>query len=151
MPLESDDSVEWILRSTKNPDLAALKLKVIPVTISYDRIFDSSLLIQEFISGKKSDMNLAQLLTQIYKMPSGKLGKIFVKYQEPIDINEYMNENSKLRFDEQAFKLTKLLYSRHEKEMAVSQNSMVSASMLFHPKPELSLKKLSLQCNDLYK
>ena len=42
------------------------------------------------ISGKFDDISLAQLMSNIYNMRAGKLGKIFVRYAEPIDLNEYM-------------------------------------------------------------
>ena len=43
-PLRADDSIEWILRAQKNPALQKFNIKIVPVSIYMDRIFDSSLL-----------------------------------------------------------------------------------------------------------
>lgn len=42
-------------------------------------------------------------------MPRNKLGKIFVKYSEPIDIKDYLAKNVNMKFDGVAYKLTKEL------------------------------------------
>jgi glycerol-3-phosphate O-acyltransferase len=67
-------------------------IKVVPISLMYDRIFDSGLFAKEILSGKFEDMNVFELLKTVYKMPAGKIGKIFVKYHDPIDINQYVRE-----------------------------------------------------------
>jgi glycerol-3-phosphate O-acyltransferase len=55
-PTMADDSVEWVLRACMN--LPKLNLKIVPVSIQYDRLFESSQLTNEIISGKLQDLNL---------------------------------------------------------------------------------------------
>ena len=47
-------------------------------------------------------------------MRKGKLGKIFVKYNEPIDLNEYMAKNEGMKGV--ALKLTRELYQIQQTE-----------------------------------
>ena len=89
-PLEADDSIEWILRAAMNKELQGYNIKIVPVTITYERQYDIALLTHELVSGKKVDYNLLQTVRKIYQMPANNLGKIFVKYQEPIQINNFL-------------------------------------------------------------
>lgn len=57
-----------------------LNIKIVPVTISYDRFFDWNFLAQELISGHKARITLGSFLKQIYDMPTGKMGKVIVRY-----------------------------------------------------------------------
>lgn len=150
-PLEADDSVEWILRATMNPELAPYKIKIVPVTITYERQYDSALLTHELISGKKVDYNAFQTIKKIYQMPSNTLGKIFVKYQEPIEVRSFIAQNQQMTFEEKAFKLTTLLYKLHQKESPITHNTLVSASILFNQRPEVSFKKIKASCDNLFK
>lgn len=65
-------------------------MKVIPVIITYDRIFDASYLANEMVSGEFTQINMVQLLKQIYQYNNDKLGKIIVKYANPIDIDDFV-------------------------------------------------------------
>ena len=62
--------------------------------INYDRIFDASYLANEMISGEFQNMNMAELMMKIANMREGKLGNAFVKFAEPIDLNEFVEKNS---------------------------------------------------------
>jgi glycerol-3-phosphate O-acyltransferase len=42
------------------------------------------------ISGKFRHLNMPELMVRIYNKRKGKLGKIFVKYADPIDLNDYV-------------------------------------------------------------
>ena len=79
-PHKADESIEWILRSFENLKVRNYNIKIVPVSINYDRLFDSNLLVKEMLSGQFQDMNLYSFVRRIYNMPLNKLGKIFVKY-----------------------------------------------------------------------
>lgn len=67
MPLEADDSIQWILRAIKNnPKLDRLNIYVAPVAINYERLFDTSLFGEELVTGKNVDINVFQSLNKIY-------------------------------------------------------------------------------------
>lgn len=57
-PSEPDDSILWILRAMRNPQLGRYKIKIVPVAINYERVFDSILMTKEILSGKYPDMNI---------------------------------------------------------------------------------------------
>jgi len=63
--------------------------KIVPVSINYDRIFDEALLANEMVTGKFEDISMIELMKKIFYDPKNKLGKVFVKYSEPIDLREY--------------------------------------------------------------
>ena len=86
MPLYPDQSIKILLKSFENLQKCKYDIRIIPVCINYDRLFDSSYLSNEIISGKYQDFNFAELVYNVSKMNYGKLGKIFVKYAEPIDL-----------------------------------------------------------------
>ena len=58
--------------------------------INYDRLFEASYLANEMVSGKFSNTNMYDLTKYIFSMRKGKLGKVFIKYAEPIDLNDYI-------------------------------------------------------------
>lgn len=83
-------------------------------------------------------------------MDAGKLGKIFVKYVEPIDLNDYVEkyissvpaDNSKNKFDlsptdfeSLSMKLTKDLYLIQQREQPITMNSIIASSLLYHQQP----------------
>ena len=66
-------------------------MHIVPVSINYERIFDVRYLAEDTIQGHfKPQTTFFNLADKIYKMRSGKLGKVFVKYSEAIDLNEYV-------------------------------------------------------------
>jgi glycerol-3-phosphate O-acyltransferase len=69
--------------------LSKYNIYIVPVSISSERIFDSKLFADEILSNKANDYNLASLLKLVYDMPTGKLGKTFVKYGDAILLNDY--------------------------------------------------------------
>ena len=85
-------------------------IKIIPVSIIYERLFDANLLASEMISGEFGELNLFQLLNIIYQMPRNKLGNVYVNYSEPIDLDQFVEQNKKVSFYNQALCLTKNLY-----------------------------------------
>jgi len=59
-------------------------------------------------------MNFGQLLKRaLYDMPKGKLGKVYVKYGEPLDIHDYAEKSANLPFVKSAYNLTKQFYKFH--------------------------------------
>jgi glycerol-3-phosphate O-acyltransferase len=89
--------------------VSSCKFKIVPVSINYERIFDESLLASEIISGEFENITALGLFKKIFTMPKNKLGKVFVKYADPIDLDSYVEENKSKypRFNDMALKLTK--------------------------------------------
>ena len=110
MPVFSDNSIKLLLKSFKNLRRMKYDIRVVPVCINYDRIFEASYLANEMISGKFQNTNLYEVIRNIFKMRKGKLGKVFVKYAEPIDLQDYMETRKGQSLDEVSLQLTKELY-----------------------------------------
>lgn len=83
-------------------------------------------------------------------MDAGKLGKLFVKYVEPIDLNEYVEKYistvpadisknkldlSSTDFESLSMKLTKDLYLIQQREQPITMNSIIASSLLYHQQP----------------
>lgn len=86
MPVFGEMSTKLLIKSFHNLQKFKYDIHVVPVCINYDRIFEASYLANEMISGKFKNMNMTQLINHIYSMRKGKLGKVFVKYADPIDL-----------------------------------------------------------------
>ena len=63
---------------------------VVPVMVSYDRIYESGNLASEMIEGEKVDYTFLTSLEKIFKTSHNSLGHIYVKYLDPINIEEYV-------------------------------------------------------------
>lgn len=106
-------------------------------------MFDSKLFADEILSHKTiGDINLMQLLKLVYSMPTGKLGKIFVKYGDAVQLNTYLEKNSGSTFRNLTYKLSKEFTLYQLKEQPIFNNSMISAIILHHSKPTISFKKI---------
>ena len=82
-----------LLKSFENLEKLKYNIKIIPVCINYDRIFDSKYLASEMVSGEFKDIGTVELMSKIYNKRKGRLGKVFVKYGEPIDLNSFIQNN----------------------------------------------------------
>ena len=92
-------------------------------------------------------MNMAQLLTNIYNYRSGKLGKVFVKYAEPINLNQYVEQN---QGENLALKLTRDLYQAQQKEQPITMNCLITSALHFYPKKEVPFKTIRTITKNLY-
>ena len=62
-----------------------------PVSINYERIYDESLLAAEIVSGHFENLTAFGLIRSLSTMPKNKLGKVFIKYAEPIDLDTFVD------------------------------------------------------------
>ena len=108
-------------------------IKIVPICITYDRIFDSHYLANEMISGKFRHMNTPELMMKVYNKRKGKLGKIFVRYADPIDLNSYVEKYQNDQSISISRRLTKVLYQIQQREQPITMNSLISTSILFNP------------------
>ena len=79
--------VKNVLKSYNNLKQRKLNIKIVPVSINFERLFEQKYLANEAKEGIfKPQTNLLSLM-QSFNQPIGQLGKVFVKYSEPIDLN----------------------------------------------------------------
>lgn len=83
--------VKNILKSYHNLKIYKQNIKLIPVCINYERVFEEQYLTNEAITGIfNPETTFVSIMKKILTMKKGKLGKIFVKYAEPIDLKKYV-------------------------------------------------------------
>mmetsp|Transcript_2506 Transcript_2506/g.3881 ORF Transcript_2506/g.3881 Transcript_2506/m.3881 type:complete len:96 (-) Transcript_2506:1133-1420(-) len=87
--------IHFLLKAYSQIKRLKYDIKIIPVCMSHDRDFDVNLFARETLNGEhKPELSMLKAL-RIYKgMRRGQLGKMFVKFADPIDLNSYINEFS---------------------------------------------------------
>ena len=110
-------SVRWLLEVYAQLSALGRNFMVVPVMVSYDRIYESGNLATEMIEGEKVDYPFYTSLEKIFKTSHNSLGHIYVKYLDPINIEEYVQTNCDGRLcqgnlDTAALKLTTDLIER---------------------------------------
>jgi glycerol-3-phosphate O-acyltransferase len=63
----SDMSVRWLLHAYQSLPSIASKITIVPVMISYDRIFEHLNLATEMMSGEKKDYTFLSSIANIYQ------------------------------------------------------------------------------------
>ena len=68
-------------------------IKLVPVVVNWERIFDQKYLSVDIKTGIfKPGTSLASVIRKIFTMPYQKLGKVFVKHCEPIDLDTFVED-----------------------------------------------------------
>ena len=102
------------------------------------------------ISGKFQDVGMLELINKIRKMRTGKLGKIFVKYADPIDLNDYISKVPADQMGNLSLKLTRDLYQIQQNHAPITMNSLISSSIIFYPNEQISFKQIKTVCKKMY-
>jgi glycerol-3-phosphate O-acyltransferase len=66
----------------------------VPIFIGYDRVLEESAYLREIEGGKKKEENLVQVI-KAGKFLRKHYGKIYIKFQEPISLNEHLQKKGK--------------------------------------------------------
>ena len=69
---------------------------IVPVMVSYDRIYEAPNMATEMISGTKKDYTLWTGVQKVQQTKKDSLGHIYVKYLDPIDLKKYINTQNKI-------------------------------------------------------
>jgi glycerol-3-phosphate O-acyltransferase len=158
VPMNPEKMIKYLLKSYLNMRMLKFDIKIVPVCINFDRIFESSFLASEIITGQfKPGTTLFGVLYQILQSKKEKLGKVFVKYAEPIDMREYLQSQGINELDEQSInieavsmQLTKDLYQIHQREQPITMNSLIASSLLFHSKPMITFQHVKTTTKNLF-
>ena len=146
-------SPEYMIQLLLKSHLRLLKqkfnIKIVPVCINQDRIVEANFLVSEMQSGKfKPGTTLIKMMQHVVSQEKGCLGNVFVKYEEPIDLNKYMEEGSD--FDSIAMRLTQDLYQIQQKNQPITMNAMICSSLLYQNQQELSFKNIKNTSKKIY-
>ena len=60
---------------------------IVPVMVSYDRIYEGLNISTEMIQGEKRDYTFFSSINKIWSTSANSLGHIFVKYLDPISVD----------------------------------------------------------------
>ena len=61
-----DMSIRWVLEAFASLQESGRNLMIVPVMISYDRIYEGLNIATEMVSGEKKDYTLSTLVSKIY-------------------------------------------------------------------------------------
>ncbi len=104
--------------------------------ISYDRKYDASNLATEMINGERNDYTLLTAMQHIGTQHKNKLGNIYVKYLDPVNMGGFMRDNcsngvlNQEDFDKVSLDLNNLLMERQQRETPITLNSLLSSWLL---------------------
>ena len=86
----SEMAIRWIMDTYCRLNVGKENLVIVPVNISYDRMYESSNLATEMISGKKMYYTMFNTLTKIWTLNNDAIGDVYVKYLDPINVQDYL-------------------------------------------------------------
>ena len=87
-------------------------LTIVPIMISYDRIFEQGNLTQEMITGEQEDYTLKTTFQSLINAKLNSYGETYIKYLEPINMKSFLTDELKIdslshnNFESAALQLT---------------------------------------------
>mmetsp|Transcript_863 Transcript_863/g.1548 ORF Transcript_863/g.1548 Transcript_863/m.1548 type:complete len:602 (+) Transcript_863:64-1869(+) len=150
-----DQSIKMLINAQEFLKSKHLRVKIVPVSISYERqIEDSIFTDQQVMGGPIVKDGLNQIIDKVSKLQAKKLGKVVVKYLEPISLRDYVKLNS-VSEDPQNFlvarELTNTLYKQQQLEQEILMNGLVStAFFMFQNQQSITFGQLSQEATTLY-
>jgi glycerol-3-phosphate O-acyltransferase len=92
-PILPSQSITWLLQAyAQSMQSEGKTVHMVPLVINHERLFDIRHLATEMVSGVKKTFNVADLSQLIKQEGSGRLGKVFLNYLNPISLKEYVGE-----------------------------------------------------------
>ena len=85
-------SIRWLLDAYSNLTKLKSNIMIVPVMISYDRIYEQGNLAREMITGERKDYNFAGTMKQMFFTKENSLGEGYVRYLDPINLENYLSE-----------------------------------------------------------
>lgn len=93
--MEAESIIKILIKAADHCKKMKQDIKIVPVCINYDRIFDAGYLSEENLKGVfHPGTTLIDVMGKLATFNQDKLGKVFVKFCEPIDVKEYVSKNT---------------------------------------------------------
>lgn len=86
---------------------------IVPVMVSYDRIYENTNLASEMISGEKNDFTLYTSYMKMHSTGENSLGHIYYRYLDPINLEQYLKTNCSLKLNQPNFESAAHKLSTH--------------------------------------
>ena len=90
---KSDLAIQWLINAAPHFAKLNLNVMIIPVMISYDRLYEQNDIARKMISGKRDEeYTFAGTIKKMYFTPENSLGEGYIKYLDSINLEDYLNE-----------------------------------------------------------
>jgi len=152
-----DYSIRMLLAAHEEFKLNGIKAKIVPVSINYERILEGNYLTNDAEGRDLLDNDKVHtFLRKIKTLPKGKVGKVIVKYLEPIDLNEYVEATSNtIQLDQTptyslAKNFTRDIYRLQQDEQQITMNGLICSALSPQPEGEVSFNELRQNTKTLF-
>mmetsp|Transcript_3084 Transcript_3084/g.4719 ORF Transcript_3084/g.4719 Transcript_3084/m.4719 type:complete len:505 (-) Transcript_3084:698-2212(-) len=152
-----DYSVRMLLAAHEDFKQRGLKVKVVPVSINYERILEGTYMTNENQGRDLLDNDrIHTFMKKLKTLPKGRVGKVIVKYLEPIDLDQYveLKQNTiDLDFSPDyglAKQFTQDLYKLQQQEQQITMNGLICSALSQQPNGEISFSSMRQRTKTLY-
>ena len=94
--MSADLAVKWLIDAYQRLSKLKNEMIIVPVMISYDRIFEQGNLTQEMITGEQKSYTIGSTFQSLFATTPNKYGESHVKYLEPINLRRFLTEDLQL-------------------------------------------------------
>lgn len=154
--MSADLAVKWLIDAYMRLSKLKNDMIIVPVMISYDRIFEQGNLSQEMITGEQKDYTIGSTFQSLFATTPNEYGEAHVKYLEPINLKSFLTDDLKIEslkqdnIDLAGQQLTEHLLRTQQKNTPITLNSIVSACILQEAGNIMELKKLIEKATMIY-
>ena len=110
-----DLAIQWLIDAYTNIPSQAERLVIVPMMISYDRIFETHNVTSEMVKAKDKELGFFKNMRRINHQKADELGDAYVKYLDPIHLKDFFKKEdatSDIKPETHSFKLANELYVR---------------------------------------
>jgi len=131
--LTSELAIASILTAFNGLD--AKDVIIVPVSISYERLFEMNLLSSDKMFNQKANpFTGMDVLKTLRNMKGEQLGKVMVKFSQPISLNNFQAHGN-FNIEQGSLMLSTQLYSQQLADAPVTLTTVVAA-LLLHEKAD---------------
>jgi glycerol-3-phosphate O-acyltransferase len=146
---QADKSMTWLFDAYQSvKESVKANVMIVPVMISYDRIYEQGNLSREMITGERRDYDFTGTMKQMFFTPENSLGEVFVKYLEPVNIKDYLKKTvgsgplDQEKLDIASLQLTQELTAMQHQNTPITLNAVISTILLQDAAEKMSMKTL---------
>jgi len=148
-------SMLWLLDAYMNLAVYQKNLTIVPVMVSYDRIFEYQNLATEMVAGEPRRLSFNESMKKIWNLDVDQLGTVYVKYLEPINLHSYLKSKGCENLDvnnleSTAFTLTEDLLTIQQQNTPRTLNSIISTCLLQEKAQLMPMKDLLEKSTVIY-
>lgn len=146
----ADLSIEWIVDAYQNMPSVAQNIVIVPVQVSYDRIFEQINFTNHMVPPTQKSQNLNETFAKTMTFRKDQLGEVFVQYLEPIHLKDFFKQSASQQKEQISFELTEQLYLRQQKASPVTLNSLIAAVLLYERQKSIKMSDLLYISDQIY-